>query len=114
MSEIVYKIVLNDALGYRTLFKAIEGKRRLTLNKWLKANNIFSIDGRGQKPYLTGIHCFKSEETALKYLDRFRTNADRVVIKCKGRGLRQKPTNKDVFLADEIFISSKNDIRRRK
>jgi len=110
MSQTVYKIVLYDDLGYKTLFKAIEGKRRLIFNKWLKANNIFAIDGSGQKPYLTGIHCFKSEETASKYLvNHFRTHAKRTVIKCEAKGLRQKPSNKDVWLADEIYISSKND-----
>ena len=104
--EIVYKIVLEDEDGYKTLFHGIEGSRRLPCNKWLRASIKYGVDGSKQKPYVTGFHCFKSNGKATEYLKKFRTDKNRVIIICFVRGLRRKPTNVDVFLADEIFIPS--------
>ena len=112
MIEEVFKIVLSGTYPYRTLFKAVEGSRFLPYRKWIKADKRMSCDGSGGKPYLTGIHCFRDLEMAKHYLSKFSTPRGRTIIKCLGKNLRQKPTNKNVFLADEIFISSKNGRNR--
>ena len=104
---IVYKIVLVERDELRTLFHGINRSRILPVNKWIKAEKRYGRDGSGQNFYLTGIHCFKDEEVAIEYLNKFRIEKNRVIIECEGRGLRQKPSNKDVFLADEIFIRMK-------
>lgn len=106
MVETVYKIVIKDGDGFRTLFRTIRGTKRLTVDKWLEAENIISIDGSGGQEYLTGIHCFKDLELAYHYLHKFRTDENRIIITCLAKRLRQKPTNKDVWLADEIYIPS--------
>ena len=105
----VYKIVIKDNDGYKTLFNTINGSRKLQINSWIKANIKLSIDGSGGKPYLTGIHCFKDNKKAIKYLNKFRTKKNRIIIKCKAKGLRKKPTNSDVFLADEILIKNNEE-----
>ena len=107
MSEVVYKIVLKNNGNFKTLFRAIEGSRTLPFDKWLKGVNVMAIDGSGGKVYLTGIDCFKEKKVAEIYLSNFRKELNRVIIKCLAKGLRQKPTNKDIFLADEIFIPQK-------
>ena len=63
-------------------------------------------DGAGGREYLSGIHCFKELEIAVKYLSRFRNPTGLRIIPCEAKGLRQKPTNPDVWLADKIFIDS--------
>lgn len=106
MVEKVYKIVLLDHLLLKTLFRAIDGSRYLIYNRWLNANKQMGKDGANQEPYLTGIHCFKNRDVAIAYLSRFRTEKNRIVIECQAEGLRRKPTNKNVYLADRIRILS--------
>lgn len=99
-----YKIVLNEDGVLKTLYKGIEGSRTLRFNEWMKATKKWSTDGSGQKPYLTGIHVFKDKKIAKDYLNNFRTERPRVVVECEAKGLRQKPSNENVYLADEIYI----------
>ena len=100
----VYKIVLNEDRKLKTLFKAIEGSRTLMRGKWLKADVKIGTDGSGGRRYLTGIHCFKDIEKAYEYLQRFPTSKPRIVIGCEAMGLRRKPSNPNVWLANRIKI----------
>jgi len=104
--EIVYKIMEAHRGEYKTLFYGINYCRILPFNTWLKAELRYVRDGSNSVPYISGIHCFKDKKIAEKYLRRFRTERDRVIVKCLAKGLRTKPSNPDVFLADEIFIPS--------
>ena len=104
----VYKVLCIEDGKIKNLFKGIEGSRTLPLDKWLEAENKWSVDGSGQEPYLTGIHCLLEKEKAINYLDNFRTDRDRIVVECRAKDLRQKPTNENVFLADFIYIPSEN------
>jgi len=100
----VFKIVLLEDGEYKTLFHGIDGSRKLPIDTIIEAEKKMRVDGGGQEPYLTGIHCFKDRKTAEDYLTNFRKPANRQVIKCWASGLRQKKTNKDVYLADTIYI----------
>jgi len=100
----MYKIVLREGNRLKTLFHSIMGSRYLPYNIWLKAEKKFGKDGSNQKPYLTGIHCFEDKDFASTYLKRFKSEKDRIIIKCEAKCLRRKPSNKHVFLADEIKI----------
>ena len=104
--DIVYKIVLLEQHLLKTLFRTIEGSRYLMYDIWHNANKQMGKDGSKQQPYLTGIHCFKKRDVATAYLSRFRTEKNRIVIECQAEGLRRKPTNKNVYLADRIRIVS--------
>lgn len=97
----MFKIVLSENDEYKTLF---HGTRVLEKGKWLKANKRLVRDGTGGRLYLSGFHVFREEKIAKEYLKKFRTDKTRVIIKVKARGLRQKPTNDSVFLADEIKL----------
>ena len=104
----VYKIMCIESGVLKNLFKGIEGSRTLPTNQWLRAENKWSVDGGGQKPYLTGIHCLLDKEKAVDYLDNFRTDRNRVIIECHAKDLRQKPTNENVYLADWLYIPADN------
>jgi len=108
MTEVVYKIVVDGKYCWKTLFYGIKRSRFLPFEKWLKADKKMVKDGSGGQEYLSGIHCFKDFDVAINYLSKFRTTTGtgKRVIECFAKHLRQKPTNKDVYLADEIFISS--------
>jgi len=108
MIEEVYKIVDKDVNGIYTLFHGIKGKKKLPYDKWLMADKKMVKDGSGGKLYLSGIHCFKTQPKANKYLDKFKYIEKKTIIKINAINLRQKPTNNDVWLADGIYISSKN------
>lgn len=108
MSE-VYKIVEPYEEGYKTLFRGTNGTRNLPFDEWLKADKRMVRDGSGGKLYLSGFHVFKSENDACNYIGRFR-RPDRHIIKCLAKDLRKKPTNKIVWLADEILIPSNKRI----
>lgn len=101
----VYKIVEPYDEGYKTLFRGNNGTRILPFDEWIKANKRMVRDGPGGKLYLSGFHCFKKENDADNYIGRF-SRPDRHIIKCLAKGLRKKPTNKTVWLADEILIPS--------
>ena len=103
--ENIYKIVIKENNLIKTLFHGVNRTRILPINSWLKADKKIRKDGSNGKEYLTGFHCFKSKEKAIKFMNRFRTNKNRIIVECKAKGLRQKPTNQNVFLADEIYIN---------
>lgn len=106
MIETVYKIVVRYENNIYTIFHGIEGRKRLPYDKWLRAEHKMVRDGSGGKEYLSGIHCFKSFDTALTYMGKFRNRDDLDVIECAAIDLKQKPTNPDVWLADAIYIPS--------
>jgi len=102
--EKVYKVfVIEDGI-LKTLFRGIEGSREIRFDRWLEAKEIMSVDGSGQDEYLTGIHVFKDRNKAINYLDNFRNEDSRVVIPCFADKLREKPTNSDVYLANQIYV----------
>lgn len=101
---IVYKILEPHRGEYRTLFHGVNSCRILPIGEWIKAEKRMVKDGSGGKLYLSGFHCFKDAVKGLKYLNKFTNALKYRVIECYGIGLRQKPTNKDVYLADEIMI----------
>lgn len=102
----VYKIVLKDGENIKTLYHGIRGSRSLEYNKWYDAElkNVRDGSVHNSREYLSGIHCFRSRKKAEEYLTRFRSNKERIVIRCRARGLRQKITNPDVYLADKLYI----------
>ena len=106
--EKVYKVFLLENGILKNLFRGIEGTRTIKFNTWLEAEKKMSVDGSGQQPYLTGIHVLKNKQKAIDYLENFRTDKSRIVIPCKAKGLRQKPTNEDVYLADYIYVPKEN------
>lgn len=101
---VAYKIVEWKNGDPHTLFHGIDGSRRLPRGRWIEAEKKQGVDGGGQEPYLTGIHVFRNRKKAEGYLDNFRVEKDRRVIEVRATGLRQKPTNGHVWLADRIFI----------
>lgn len=107
----VYKVFLYENDNLKNLFRGIEGSRNIEYDKWLKAKKVMSVDGSGQKPYLTGIHCLKNKKDAIEYLKNFRTEKNRVVVECYASGLRKKPTNEKVSLADFIYVPSVEEIK---
>lgn len=104
----VYKIVLKVDNKIRTLFHEVDGSKYLSFDKWITANKRLVRDGSKSLKYISGIHVFKNKESAEKYLTKFRTKKDRIIIKCYARNLRVKSSNPVVFLADQIFIPKQN------
>ena len=103
-----YKIVLKEGDHIRTLFHGINGSRILPFNKWIVGIKKMVKDASKSNTYLSGIHVFKFKTIATKYLKRFRTEKDRIIIRCFATGLRNKPSNIEVLLADQIFIPKQN------
>jgi len=103
--NVVYKIVLRENGRYKTLFNGVNKSRYLTKHTWITAEKKMVKDGSKSKPYLSGFHCFKHRLHATKYLKKFRTKKDRVIVRClANNNLRQKPTNSNVYLADKIKL----------
>ena len=110
----VYKIVIEGNNGrYKTLFHGINGSKLIPLDEWLKADIKLVKDGSGGNKYYSGFHCFETKELGEKYLKRFRTEQNRVLIKCDAKFIRHKPSNKEVWLAEEIKIYHKNRSEKR-
>ena len=104
----VYKIVqmCNDGI-YKTLYHGINRSRTLPCNEWLKADTKLVKDGSGGNEYYSGFHCFETKKLAEKYLKRFNVNLRTLgIIICLAKFIRHKPSNREVWLADEIFIPS--------
>lgn len=110
--KIVYKYIINDVWCWRTLFHGIRGSTFQPYDEWIEADCKLVKDGSGGQAYLSGIHCFKDRSIALKYKDKFKDAERKVIIKGLAKGLRQKPTNPDVWLADEIYIPSPKNANR--
>ena len=104
--KIVYKFIINGERHWRTLFHAINHTTFQPYDEWIKAEKNMVKDGSYGREYISGIHCFKDEEIALQYLVRFKRAKEMRVVKGLAKGLRMKPTNANVYLADEIFIPS--------
>lgn len=111
MMEKVFKIVEKEGNQLRTLFHGIDGTRVLPTETLLFAKHNWVRDGSGGTKYISGIHVFKDKKIAEKYLKKFKTKRNRVIIECFAEELRVKPTNKDVYLANMLFIPSKNDMQ---
>jgi hypothetical protein len=79
-------------------------RKPLPRGEWLKADKVEGRDGGNSRRYLTGWHLFDNLKTAEKYFSRFRDRENREILKCNAFGLRIKPTNSDVYLADFIKI----------
>jgi len=112
--ETVYKVFTIEKGIIKNLFKGLpqedsqRNTRTIKYDKWLHAEKKWSVDGSGQQEYLTGIHTLKSKEDAEDYLNNFRTEKCRVVVECQAEGLRQKPTNEKVYLADKLRVPKEN------
>lgn len=106
MYTIVYKIVRRNKNILKTLYHGFHRSRVLPKNVWIKAEKKIVRDGsrKNSREYLSGIHCFKDIDTAVMYLLRFKNIDNLKIYKCYAKGLRQKPTNENVYLADELMI----------
>lgn len=104
--KIAYKFIINDKKHWRTLYHGIEHTTFFPYDEWIKAEKKVVKDGSYGREYLSGFHCFKSLEIASQYLSRFKNADSMSILKCLAKGLTVKPTNVDVYLADEIFIPS--------
>lgn len=105
----VYKIFVIEKNELRNLFRGIEGTRTIKYDQWLEADKKWGVDSSGQDPYLTGFHVLQNYKDAKEYLEtKFRTEKLRVIVECKAKNLRHKPTNKKVRLADYLYVPSKN------
>ena len=99
-----YKIVLKDGNDIKTLFHAVNGTKTLQFDKWIKSHKKIVSDGKGGRKYISGFHFFLTKEKAKEYLINFRTEKNRIIVKCYVRGYKPKLSNKDVYLADQILI----------
>ena len=102
--EKVYKIVEKDGELIKTIFHGYNKSRIIPYGKWLKAEKRMVKDGSGGKRYLAGWHVIKDEKIAIQFLkSKFRKRLDKLsIIPCMAIGLRQKPTNSMVYLADWV------------
>lgn len=92
----------NDSL--LTLFHGVEGSRTLPRGVWLWANPRMVHDGSpGSCVYLSGFHVFRTRE-GLEYLERFRKPRTLVGVEVEVKGLRVKPTNSEILLAEWMRI----------
>jgi len=107
MLKKVYKIFERDKEQgvIKNLFKGINNSRTLKAEQWYLANIKRGRDS-GDRWYITGIHCLPTRELAEDYLDNFRVEKDRIVVECyTAGGLRNKPTNDNVILAEDLYIT---------
>ena len=104
-NKIFYKIVELSKKGeFKTLFHGIGGSRILPISKVITAEIKENVmDGHGTT-YTSGLHIIEGFENAVEYLQKFK-RTDRVIVKCKARGLKHKTKSKEyVYLADQIII----------
>jgi len=100
-----YKIVEKHPDGFKTLFHGNNGSRLLETDVWLEANIKTVIDGSGGKRYLSGWHVLKNHQDAVDFLKKFRKRKELLyIVPCKAKNIRVKPSNKIVFLAQQIKI----------
>lgn len=99
-----YKIVEKKDDGIYFLFHGIGGTRKITPDKWIRANIKEGVrDGLGTR-YTSGIHVLDSLEETLSYMKKFRKK-DRIIVVCHCRGLRRKAHSRHrVFLAREMKV----------
>lgn len=98
---------------YRTLYHGVLGSRELPLQTWLKAEKKTVTDGGMSRDtqYTSGWHVFKEKDQAISYLDNFKTEVNRVVIKCYTKNIRPKEHSRsNVYLADSIYIPKNPEV----
>jgi len=62
-------------------------------------------DGNKGTSYISGWHLLPTKKECEDYLTRFSDTTNKIIIKCKARGLRSKiHSRSNVFLANEIFV----------
>ena len=117
-----YKIVLlNTKYAYLATLKhpyphpeAPKQKiRKLISGMWLKSSKKVVTDGgfKRDTKYLSGWHLFADFDECKKYAQRFKNN-NLAIITVKAQGIRKKEHSRaNVYLADEIYIPSDNDIK---
>ncbi|KKK41925.1 hypothetical protein LCGC14_2432450 [marine sediment metagenome] len=87
----VYKIVIKDNDGYKTLFNTINGSRKLQINSWIKANIKLPIDTGNKRLLLRnciypplGLHifncAFKEKQENLTSLTKEKQNNQEQII----------------------------------
>lgn len=110
-SREAYRIVEVGADGQlRTLFHGLpcasRGRRSRVLapGVWYEAEPRLVVDGGGQTPYLSGFNVLLDRAAMLQYLSRFRAPRTLRIARCEVRGLRQKPANPEVFLAEWLKV----------
>ena len=110
-----YRVVEIKNGKVMSLVHGTNKSREIKLDQWNPCNKKLVQDGSGQqkKKYVSGWH-FLASETACKkfFTDMFKIKENRHIVKCKVRGdIRPKHPDgkgKPCFLADEIYISSKD------
>lgn len=104
---ITYKIVEKVEGGYKNLKHA---RRRIFHDGDVliaeKRMVYEDYDDQGNKKlYLSGIHVIESEELCFSYLNRFKDQSNKTVIKCDAQNCRKKPNKgKGVLLADLVRV----------
>lgn len=91
--------------NWRLGYSGLSGRtRKLRFRAWMQAERKLVKDGSGQEPYEAGFNVLLSREKAVEYMKRFTAPRDLRIARCQAQGLRQKPTNQDVWLADHLWI----------
>ena len=104
----VYKIVRygnwdGKHWNYKFLYHGINKSRVIPRNKWIKAERKWA--GEGNNLYWTGIHCFETVGECTDYwINKFKKNKTMKIIKLLAKGIRRKPSNKKVLLANWIRL----------
>lgn len=98
------KIVEEKNGNYYALFHGTEGTKMFPIREWINASKKQVRDGAGDKYYESGFHFFPNLEDAKKYLKRFRSGRNLIIVPILAQGIRPKETNNDVYLADTIFF----------
>lgn len=88
----------------KTLFHGVNGSRIVPHGVWLQADTRLVRDGTGDNWYHGGFHVVADMDTLLSYLNRFTAPRRLVAVEVNARGLRPKPTNPNILLADEMYV----------
>lgn len=86
-----------------TLFHGVHGSRQIEEDLWYRANNRLVRDGTSKTWYEGGFHVF-ADVQGLAYLGRFKKPRKLVAVQVLVDGLRPKPTNGEVLLADWMMV----------
>ena len=105
MDKTVYKIFrLTPQFDVKFLYHGVERNRFVPHNKWISATERMVRDGSNGREYTSGFHVFLTLKIANKYIKRFKNTKFLRVLVCYAKELRQKPTNKDVYLASQLYL----------
>lgn len=86
-----------------TLFHGVDGSRRIVEDLWYRADNRLVRDGTSKTWYEGGFHVF-ADAQGLAYLERFTKPRRLVAVQVLVDGLRPKPTNPEILLADWMMV----------